>query len=690
MSPFELPSLRFRPLRYRYRGVGDWSGHIPFARDLIAAIEPRLFVELGTHYAESYFAFCQSIREQGCDTKAFAIDTWCGDVHTGGYSGEVFEDVTGHNHSHYADFSTLLRMRFDEARDRFSDHTIDVLHIDGLHDYASVRHDFEAWLPKMAPGGVVLFHDIGVRREDFGVWQFWQEVEETYTTWAFVHSSGLGVLRVPGKREFHGILDVLFRTGAEYHTGILQYYEMCAERLDYLHAQAQELHWDIVGQLYWRSQDEAFEEGRSSRTWSTLSTSSSAVCVKAVAPSNPCELRLDLTKGCTALRLFKVSLLNAAGSLVWELDGDEFIRTTRHTGLVQVTGSREGNLVVVVGENGISILMAVSGASFEVGSELAVRIDLCGVPPDTVAHELAKFADRNRALDQSLGVAQRAVAERTQEFEKLTGALARAEALVLEHQQQLCRYDAALGEAQRVVAERTQAVESLTGALARAEALVLEHQQQLCRYDAALGEAQRVVAERTQAVESLTGALAGAEALLQEHQQQLRRYDAALGEAQQAVAERTQEVENLTATLARAETLVQGQHEDVRRYESDLSEVRQVATERTQEVKNLKNALARAETLLRARSEELRRSDGALGEAERLATERTWEVEKLNSRLAETTSSLERAEAALGRAVLNAEQARARLRSMESSLSWRLGRPVRTLERLARSISDRS
>ncbi|MBK5929397.1 class I SAM-dependent methyltransferase [Halochromatium salexigens] len=190
VAAFLPASLRFPP---------SWIGHLPFAAWIIQQVRPTLFVELGTHTGNSYFAFCQLVQEHGLPTRCYAVDTWQGDAHSGEYSDNVWQTVDAWNKKHYEAFSRLLPMTFDEAAQYFSDGSIGLLHIDGLHTYEAVRHDFETWLPKLAQGAVVLFHDTTVRERDFGVWRLWEELGADYNNrLEFTHCNGLGVLQLPG------------------------------------------------------------------------------------------------------------------------------------------------------------------------------------------------------------------------------------------------------------------------------------------------------------------------------------------------------------------------------------------------------------------------------------------------------------------------------------------------------------
>jgi hypothetical protein len=173
-----------------------WHGHAPFAFWLVDAIRPESIVELGTHNGFSYFVFCEAIRRLALPTKAFALDSWEGDDQAGFYGPEVYDNVDAINSAEYVEFSTLLRGYFDDSLDSIPDSSVDLLHIDGRHGYDDVRHDFEAWLPKLTERGVVIFHDIAEHQEGFGVWELWAEISKQYPSFAFDHEHGLGVLAV--------------------------------------------------------------------------------------------------------------------------------------------------------------------------------------------------------------------------------------------------------------------------------------------------------------------------------------------------------------------------------------------------------------------------------------------------------------------------------------------------------------
>ena len=185
---FEMPD--------RLTDVVSWHGHIPFAFWIVEALRPDLLVELGTHKGDSYCAFAQAIDRLRLGTACYAIDTWRGDKHSGFYGEEVFEELRQYHEPRYGRFSRLIRSTFDDALHHFADGSIDLLHIDGLHTYEALRHDFESWRPKLSSRAVVLFHDINVRELDFGVWRFWNQVVTDYPSFTFRHSHGLGLLAV--------------------------------------------------------------------------------------------------------------------------------------------------------------------------------------------------------------------------------------------------------------------------------------------------------------------------------------------------------------------------------------------------------------------------------------------------------------------------------------------------------------
>jgi hypothetical protein len=183
----------------RLSQITGWQEHIPFAMYLVDVLRPRTIVELGTHYGDSYCAFCQAVAELELPTRAWAVDTWRGDQHSDPYTYEVLRDLRAHHDPLYGGFSELVRGTFDEARPLFHDGTLDLVHIDGCHRYENARADFDAWLPTLSERGVVLLHDTIVRAQDFGVWRLLDELRGKYPCFEFVHGNGLGVVLTGGE-----------------------------------------------------------------------------------------------------------------------------------------------------------------------------------------------------------------------------------------------------------------------------------------------------------------------------------------------------------------------------------------------------------------------------------------------------------------------------------------------------------
>lgn len=117
-------------------------------------------VEIGSWKGKSTICLAKGT-ESGSRVRVYAIDPHAGSAehHANGKTIWTYDEfkqnvrVAGVEHL----VVPILKTSVEAARD-FSQ-AVELLFIDGAHDYESVRQDFEAWSPKMVEGGVIAFHD---------------------------------------------------------------------------------------------------------------------------------------------------------------------------------------------------------------------------------------------------------------------------------------------------------------------------------------------------------------------------------------------------------------------------------------------------------------------------------------------------------------------------------------------------
>jgi predicted O-methyltransferase YrrM len=158
------------------------KSHREFVEWLINRIKPEVTVELGVDYGYSSFlmALCQ-------ENPVYGIDCFDVSVH-GPREDDDYQFVMSVKEKLGLDNLEIIKSYFDDVAKTW-DKEIDLLHIDGLHDYENCKNDCDTWAPLVKENGVILFHDTISNPDGAGL--FFSQLEVPKVN--FTNSFGLGV-----------------------------------------------------------------------------------------------------------------------------------------------------------------------------------------------------------------------------------------------------------------------------------------------------------------------------------------------------------------------------------------------------------------------------------------------------------------------------------------------------------------
>lgn len=152
----------------RARGLGhassipSWTSprELRTLHDLAAALPPNARVlEVGSYLGASTCYLAAGLtRGQGW---LYCVDTWQNETMPDGQRDTYSEFLA--NTRPLASRLTTIRKRSDQLLASDIPTPLQLAFIDGAHDYASVRGDFETVAQCLSADGLIAFHDFGVR-----------------------------------------------------------------------------------------------------------------------------------------------------------------------------------------------------------------------------------------------------------------------------------------------------------------------------------------------------------------------------------------------------------------------------------------------------------------------------------------------------------------------------------------------
>ena len=149
-------------------GWHDWG----WLLDEVVRTAPKeaILVEIGVAFGKS-LAHLIVLAAARPDLRIFGVDPWlpqdwverdCEPYMTapGGFFGNFLDQIRTHC-PEVLERANVLRATSERAARMFSHEECHFVYLDGDHSEEAVRADIAAWLPKIAPGGMIAGHDFG-------------------------------------------------------------------------------------------------------------------------------------------------------------------------------------------------------------------------------------------------------------------------------------------------------------------------------------------------------------------------------------------------------------------------------------------------------------------------------------------------------------------------------------------------
>lgn len=156
-----------------WEDIPGWYTYLEMHLQLVKHVTHGRVVEAGCFLGRGVCSLADIVKQSGKPIRITAVDTGTGsgvengtDNHAqavaegcGTFAGALHRNIVRCGH---ADAVDVLLAPSVKAADYFPDRSLAAVVIDAGHDYASVAADITAWLPKVAPGGVLCGDDYGV------------------------------------------------------------------------------------------------------------------------------------------------------------------------------------------------------------------------------------------------------------------------------------------------------------------------------------------------------------------------------------------------------------------------------------------------------------------------------------------------------------------------------------------------